>query len=122
MRAKCQNLFFALAYDASGDSADAGLLFAFFGILISPMLTAFAMTPPSFGRLACVTRVSDSQVGKYPNLAPRPARYFNLSMQRPIGRRSHRGPKPPVALAGAWRLALMGLDRYDALLVFPTTQ
>ena len=42
-----QNLFFALAYNASGVPVAAGLLYPFFGILISPMFAAFAMTASS---------------------------------------------------------------------------
>ena len=47
MRNIRQNLFFALAYNASGVPVAAGLLFPFFGILISPMFAAFAMTASS---------------------------------------------------------------------------
>ena len=39
-----QNLFFALIYNAAGVPIAAGLLFPFFGILISPMFAAFAMS------------------------------------------------------------------------------
>lgn len=47
MRNIRQNLFFALAYNASGVPVAAGLLFPFSGILISPMFAAFAMTASS---------------------------------------------------------------------------
>ncbi len=47
MRNIRQNLFFALVYNASGVPVAAGLLFPFFGILISPMFAAFAMTASS---------------------------------------------------------------------------
>jgi len=47
MRNIRQNLFFALAYNASGVPVAAGLLYPFFGILISPMFAAFAMTASS---------------------------------------------------------------------------
>ena len=47
MRNIRQNLFFALAYNASGVPVAAGVLFPFFGILISPMFAAFAMTASS---------------------------------------------------------------------------
>ena len=47
MRNIRQNLFFALAYNASGVPVAAGLLFPFFGILINPMFAAFAMTASS---------------------------------------------------------------------------
>ncbi|WP_420818627.1 copper-transporting P-type ATPase [Paracoccus salipaludis] len=42
-----QNLFFALIYNAAGVPIAAGLLFPFFGILISPMFAAFAMSASS---------------------------------------------------------------------------
>lgn len=42
-----QNLFFALIYNAAGVPVAAGLLFPFFGILISPMFAAFAMSASS---------------------------------------------------------------------------
>lgn len=47
MRNIRQNLFFALIYNASGVPIAAGLLFPFFGILISPMFAAFAMSASS---------------------------------------------------------------------------
>ncbi len=42
-----QNLFFALIYNAAGVPVAAGLLFPFFGILISPIFAAFAMSASS---------------------------------------------------------------------------
>nr|WP_207209986.1 copper-translocating P-type ATPase [Tropicimonas sp. IMCC6043] len=42
-----QNLFFALIYNASGVPVAAGVLFPIFGILISPMFAAFAMSASS---------------------------------------------------------------------------
>ena len=47
MRNIRQNLFFALIYNASGVPVAAGILFPFFGILISPMFAAFAMSASS---------------------------------------------------------------------------
>ncbi len=47
MRNIRQNLFFALFYNASGVPVAAGILFPFFGILISPMFAAFAMSASS---------------------------------------------------------------------------
>ena len=47
MRNIRQNLFFALVYNASGVPVAAGVLFPFFGILISPMFAAFAMSASS---------------------------------------------------------------------------
>lgn len=48
MRNIRQNLFFALIYNAAGVPVAAGLLFPLFGILISPMFAAFAMSASSF--------------------------------------------------------------------------
>jgi Cu+-exporting ATPase len=47
MRNIRQNLFFALIYNAAGVPVAAGLLFPAFGILISPMFAAFAMSASS---------------------------------------------------------------------------
>jgi Cu+-exporting ATPase len=47
MRNIRQNLFFALFYNAIGVPIAAGILFPFFGILISPMFAAFAMSASS---------------------------------------------------------------------------
>ncbi|TDX22547.1 Cu+-exporting ATPase [Modicisalibacter xianhensis] len=47
MRNIRQNLFFALVYNGAGVPVAAGLLFPFFGILISPMFAAFAMSASS---------------------------------------------------------------------------
>lgn len=47
MRNIRQNLFFALVYNAAGVPVAAGLLYPFFGILISPMFAAFAMSASS---------------------------------------------------------------------------
>ncbi len=44
MRNIKQNLFFALVYNAFGVPVAAGVLFPFFGILISPMFAAAAMS------------------------------------------------------------------------------
>ncbi len=44
MRNIKQNLFFALVYNASGVPVAAGVLFPFFGILISPIFAAAAMS------------------------------------------------------------------------------
>ena len=46
-RAPAMGLFFALIYNASGVPVAAGVLFPFFGILISPMFAAFAMSASS---------------------------------------------------------------------------
>jgi len=47
MRNIKQNLFFALIYNAAGVPVAAGILYPFFGILISPIFAAFAMTASS---------------------------------------------------------------------------
>lgn len=47
MRNIRQNLFFALVYNGIGVPIAAGVLYPFFGILISPMLAAFAMSASS---------------------------------------------------------------------------
>lgn len=47
MRNIRQNLFFALIYNTMGVPVAAGVLFPFFGILISPMFAAFAMSASS---------------------------------------------------------------------------
>ncbi len=47
-----QNLFFALAYNALGVPVAAGVLFPFFGLLLSPMIAAAAM---SFSSVSVIT-------------------------------------------------------------------
>lgn len=47
-----QNLFFALVYNSIGVPVAAGLLFPFFGILLSPMIAALAM---SFSSVSVIT-------------------------------------------------------------------
>ena len=47
MRNIRQNLFFALVYNAAGVPVAAGVLYPLFGILISPMFAAFAMSASS---------------------------------------------------------------------------
>jgi Cu+-exporting ATPase len=44
MRNIRQNLFFAFAYNALGIPVAAGLLYPFFGLLLSPMLAGVAMS------------------------------------------------------------------------------
>jgi Cu+-exporting ATPase len=57
MRNIRQNLFFALIYNAAGVPVAAGLLFPFFGILISPMFAAFAMSASSISVVANALRL-----------------------------------------------------------------
>ena len=47
-----QNLFFALIYNTAGIPVAAGLLFPFFGILLSPMIAAAAMSLSSVSVIA----------------------------------------------------------------------
>jgi Cu+-exporting ATPase len=44
MRNIRQNLFFAFAYNALGIPVAAGVLYPFFGLLLSPMIASTAMT------------------------------------------------------------------------------
>lgn len=57
-----QNLFFALVYNASGVPVAAGLLFPFFGILISPMFAAFAMSASSVSVVLNALRLRTARV------------------------------------------------------------
>ena len=52
MRNIRQNLFFAFAYNVLGVPVAAGILYPFFGILLSPMIAAAAMT---FSSLSVIT-------------------------------------------------------------------
>lgn len=57
-----QNLFFALIYNASGVPVAAGLLFPFFGILISPMFAAFAMSASSISVVLNALRLRGARI------------------------------------------------------------
>jgi len=57
MRNIRQNLFFAFIYNAAGVPIAAGLLYPFFGILLSPILAAAAMTFSSVSVIANATRL-----------------------------------------------------------------
>ena len=52
-----QNLFFAFAYNALGIPVAAGVLYPLFGILLSPMLAALAMTFSSVSVIANALRL-----------------------------------------------------------------
>ena len=52
-----QNLFFALIYNAAGVPVAAGVLFPFFGILISPMFAAAAMSLSSLSVVSNALRL-----------------------------------------------------------------
>lgn len=62
MRNIRQNLFFALVYNAAGVPVAAGLLFPLFGILISPMFAAFAMSASSFSVVMNALRLRRVQI------------------------------------------------------------
>jgi P-type Cu+ transporter len=62
MRNIRQNLFFALIYNASGVPVAAGLLFPFFGILISPMFAAFAMSASSISVVLNSLRLRSARI------------------------------------------------------------
>lgn len=62
MRNIRQNLFFALVYNASGVPVAAGLLFPFFGILISPMFAAFAMSASSISVVVNALRLKGAKI------------------------------------------------------------
>lgn len=57
-----QNLFFALIYNALGVPIAAGLLFPFFGILISPMFAAFAMSASSISVVLNALRLRRAKI------------------------------------------------------------
>ncbi|MDF0603380.1 copper-translocating P-type ATPase [Psychromarinibacter sp. C21-152] len=62
MRNIRQNLFFALVYNAAGVPVAAGVLFPFFGILISPMFAAFAMSASSISVVLNALRLRGAEV------------------------------------------------------------
>jgi len=57
MRNIRQNLFFAFVYNAAGVPIAAGILYPFFGILLSPILAAAAMSLSSFSVIANALRL-----------------------------------------------------------------
>jgi len=58
-----QNLFFAFAYNILGIPIAAGLLFPFFGILLSPMIAAAAMSFSSFSVIMNSLRLRNVKLG-----------------------------------------------------------
>ena len=62
MRNIRQNLFFALIYNAAGVPVAAGVLFPFFGILISPMFAAFAMSASSISVVLNSLRLRSAKI------------------------------------------------------------
>ncbi|MCB0540631.1 MAG: HAD-IC family P-type ATPase, partial [Bacteroidetes bacterium] len=57
-----QNLFFALIYNSVGIPVAAGLLFPFFGILLSPMIAALAMSFSSVSVIANSLRLKRANI------------------------------------------------------------
>jgi Cu2+-exporting ATPase len=64
MRNIRQNLFFALIYNTLGVPVAAGVLFPFFGILLSPMLAALAMSFSSVSVIANALRLKNSNINE----------------------------------------------------------
>ena len=62
MRNIKQNLFFALAYNAAGVPVAAGVLFPFFGILISPIFAAAAMSLSSLSVVGNALRLRSVKI------------------------------------------------------------
>jgi Cu+-exporting ATPase len=62
MRNIKQNLFFALAYNASGVPVAAGILYPFFGILISPIFAAAAMSLSSLSVVGNALRLRSVKI------------------------------------------------------------
>jgi Cu2+-exporting ATPase len=63
MRNIKQNLFFALIYNSLGVPVAAGLLYPFFGILLSPMIAALAMSFSSVSVIANALRLRGAKIG-----------------------------------------------------------
>jgi Cu+-exporting ATPase len=57
-----QNLFFAFVYNALGVPVAAGVLYPFFGILLSPMIAAAAMSFSSVSVIANALRLRNAQI------------------------------------------------------------
>jgi Cu+-exporting ATPase len=57
MRNIRQNLFFAFVYNALGVPVAAGILYPFFGLLLSPMIASAAMTFSSVSVIANALRL-----------------------------------------------------------------
>ncbi|WP_281541322.1 heavy metal translocating P-type ATPase [Maribacter aestuarii] len=62
MRNIKQNLFFAMIYNTLGVPIAAGVLFPFFGILLSPMIAALAMSFSSVSVIANALRLRNSKI------------------------------------------------------------
>ncbi|MEP6743551.1 MAG: hypothetical protein ABJB61_13715, partial [bacterium] len=57
-----QNLFFAFVYNALGVPVAAGLLYPFFGLLLSPMIAAVAMSFSSVSVIANALRLRKAHI------------------------------------------------------------
>jgi Cu+-exporting ATPase len=57
-----QNLFFAFVYNALGVPVAAGLLYPFFGVLLSPMIAAAAMSFSSVSVIANALRLRKARI------------------------------------------------------------
>ena len=57
MRNICQNLFFAFVYNVLGVPVAAGILYPVFGLLLSPMLAAVAMSLSSLSVVTNALRI-----------------------------------------------------------------
>jgi Cu+-exporting ATPase len=62
MRNIRQNLFFAFLYNALGIPVAAGLLYPFFGLLLSPMLAGAAMSLSSVSVVSNALRLSRARL------------------------------------------------------------
>src|SRR3546814_2528720 len=58
-----QNLFFSFVYNAAGVPIASGLLYPFFGILLSPMIAAAAMALSSVSVVSNALRLNRVRVG-----------------------------------------------------------
>jgi Cu+-exporting ATPase len=57
-----QNLFFAFVYNAAGVPVAAGVLYPFFGVLLSPMIAAAAMSFSSVSVIGNALRLRTARV------------------------------------------------------------
>jgi cation transport ATPase len=58
-----QNLIFALMYNSVGVPIAAGVLFPFFGILLSPLIAALAMSLSSVSVVGNALRLRTQKIG-----------------------------------------------------------
>ena len=62
MRNIRQNLFFAFVYNSLGVPVAAGLLYPFFGLLLSPMIAAAAMSLSSVSVISNALRLRSAKI------------------------------------------------------------